>query len=47
VEWLASALDALPTTGSESAKLKDVFSTVARYEYAFWDGVYRGEDWPV
>lgn len=28
-------------------ELKDVFITASRYEYMFWDAVYKKEEWPV
>ena len=28
-------------------KLKEVFITASRYEYMFWDAVYKKEGWPI
>lgn len=47
--WLIDLLDQL-TEGKperELAVLEDHFLTTSRYEYMFWDMVYKGGDWPV
>jgi len=33
--------------GSNYGKLRRIFVTASRYEYMFWDAVYREERWPV
>jgi len=47
--WLIELLDQLAEGKSERelAILEDHFLTTSRFEYMFWDMVYRGEDWPV
>lgn len=49
VEWLAATLDRLTASVAETelARLEAVFLTAARYEYLFWEMVYRQEQWPV
>ncbi|KLT20035.1 thiaminase II [Neobacillus vireti] len=47
--WLIELLDQL-TDGKpewELAIIEEHFLTTSRFEYMFWDMVYRGEDWPV
>lgn len=44
--WLRELLDSLDSTNSD-ARLQEIFSTSARYEYLFWDMAYRLEEWPI
>ncbi len=48
VVWLASTLDRITPNRSEPElnELRNIFLTVVRYEYLFWDTVYEGDDWP-
>jgi thiaminase/transcriptional activator TenA len=47
--WLIELLDQLTEGKSERelAILEEHFLTTSRFEYMFWDMVYKGEDWPV
>lgn len=47
--WLIDLLDKL-TEGKPKRELQELeqhFLTTSRYEYMFWDMVYKGDDWPV
>ena len=43
VAWLGNHLD---RTGGCLSRIDSVFHAALRYEYLFWEAVYRGEDWP-
>jgi thiaminase (transcriptional activator TenA) len=47
--WLIDLLDkqAEGKPERELACLEEHFVTTSRFEYMFWDMVYRGDDWPV
>jgi thiaminase (transcriptional activator TenA) len=47
--WLIDLLDqqADGKPERELAVLEEHFLTTSRFEYMFWDMVYRGDDWPV
>ncbi len=48
VDWLRALTDRIGTDLPEAARARvsDVFATSSRYELAFWDMAWRGEDWP-
>jgi thiaminase/transcriptional activator TenA len=47
VDWLASSLDRLTAQLSQQERdaLQNTFLMVARYEYLFWNAVYKGDNW--
>ncbi|MBO0961113.1 thiaminase II [Neobacillus sp. MM2021_6] len=47
--WLIDLLDQLAEGKPEREldRLEEHFFTTSRFEYMFWDMVYKGEDWPV
>jgi thiaminase (transcriptional activator TenA) len=48
-QWLIKLLDSLADGKPmlELDILTDHFMTSSRFEYMFWDSVYKGDDWPV
>jgi thiaminase/transcriptional activator TenA len=44
VDWMRSVLD--NATVGHTNRLKEIFLTVLRYEYLFWEMAYTGERWP-
>ena len=44
VRFLASQLNA--SSELQAERLQVIFNQVARYEFAFWEMAYSGEDWP-
>jgi thiaminase/transcriptional activator TenA len=44
VGWLGNHLDG--TDGGGRPRIKRVFHATLRYEYLFWEAVYRGDHWP-
>ncbi len=42
--WVREVLDSFDDTVSEE-RLREIFTTSARYEYLFWDMAYRQEEW--
>lgn len=44
VRFLASQVNA--SSESRTDRLQVIFDQVARYEFAFWEMAYTGEDWP-
>lgn len=49
VVWLMDILNELAKGKPERelAVLEEHFLTTSRFEYLFWDMVFKGEDWPV
>jgi|TARA_B100000315_G_scaffold147459_1_gene136439 thiaminase/transcriptional activator TenA len=45
VSWLRSVVDGSAPTPELRAKLQEIFRSVLRYEYQFFDMAYRGEKW--
>ncbi|MGV3464343.1 MAG: thiaminase II [Heyndrickxia sp.] len=48
-QWLIQLLDEITDGKSEEelAKLELHFQTTSKYEYLFWEMLYRGQDWPL
>ncbi|MFD0049804.1 thiaminase II [Actinomycetes bacterium NPDC127524] len=48
-KWLINLLDSLADGQPkvEIENLTNLFITSSRFEYLFWDSVYKGDDWPV
>ena len=47
VQWLRQSLDGIPLAGEQRQRVEELFHTTLRYEVAFWEMGYRGEEWPA
>ena len=44
VSWMRDLLDGAVI--ADASRLEDIFLSILRYEYLFWEMAYRGESWP-
>ena len=47
VHWLILSLDECQPTDEQRQRIEELFHTTLRYELAFWEMGYRGEEWPA
>ena len=46
VAWLGRMVDESTPTAEQQTRLQEIFRSVLRYEYLFFEMAYRGEQWP-